>query len=99
MGDSVPQVRKIIRSPTIYTLYVYQVFYYKIFQLSFHYLHLKKIKEYEKTLSLTFLYKSDWSDAELKSPPEDQTVPVLISNDGRATIQIDLPPAGMDILA
>ncbi len=47
---------------------------------------------------LTFLYKGDWSDAELQYPPLHQTVPVVY-RDNRATVQIDLPPAGMAILA
>jgi hypothetical protein len=48
--------------------------------------------------TMKVLYKSDWSDAELQSPPQDQTVPVR-HNGGRATVRIDLPPAGMAILA
>ena len=45
---------------------------------------------------MTCLYRSDWSDAELKNLPVNQTVPVKYI-DGRATVRIDLPPAGMDI--
>lgn len=48
--------------------------------------------------SMTYRYRSDWSDAELASPPQNQTVPVAY-RDGRATVRIDLPPAGMAILA
>jgi hypothetical protein len=48
--------------------------------------------------TMTFLYKSDWSDAELKNPPRDQTLSVQ-HRDGRAVVQIDLPPSGMAILA
>lgn len=48
--------------------------------------------------AMTFLYQGSWSDAELRNPPLDQTVPVQQS-DGRATVRIDLPPAGMAILA
>lgn len=48
--------------------------------------------------TLTFLYKSDWSDAELRNPPQNQTVPVKEHSDGRAIIRINLPPAGMAIL-
>ena len=48
--------------------------------------------------TMTFLYKSDWSDAELCNPSHNQTVPVKHRN-GRATVRIDLPPAGMAILA
>jgi glycosidase len=42
------------------------------------------------------LYHSAWSDDELRNPP-DQTIPVRKS-DGRATVTIELPPAGMAIL-
>jgi glycosidase len=48
--------------------------------------------------TMTFLYKSDWSDAELCNSLHNQTVPVKHRN-GRATVRIDLPPAGMAILA
>jgi hypothetical protein len=48
--------------------------------------------------SMTFLYRSDWSDAELINPPTDQTVEVVHNDEGRATLKIDLPPAGMAIL-
>jgi glycosidase len=44
------------------------------------------------------LYHSEWSDAELRDPPQDQRVTVE-SHDGRATVRMDLPPAGMAILA
>lgn len=47
---------------------------------------------------MTFLYKGDWNDSELRNPPQNQTVIVQNSN-GRATVRIDLPPAGMAILA
>ena len=47
---------------------------------------------------MTFLYKSDWSDSQLRTPPIDQTVDIL-SSGSRATVRIDLPPAGMAILA
>jgi hypothetical protein len=48
--------------------------------------------------TLTVLYHGAWSDAELRHPPQGQTVPVQHS-DGRATVRLDLPPAGMAILA
>lgn len=48
--------------------------------------------------TLKFLYNSDWDDAELRDPPQDQTLPVE-HRDGRATVRVDLPPAGMAILA
>ncbi len=47
--------------------------------------------------TMTFLYRSDWSDEDLRNPPADQTVPVRHA-DGRAIVRIDLPPAGMAIL-
>lgn len=48
--------------------------------------------------TMTFLYKSDWSDAELRNQPQNQTLDVKHEN-GRATVRLDLPPAGMAILA
>lgn len=48
---------------------------------------------------LSYLYRSDWSDAQLKGTATvSQTEPVTINN-GRASIRIELPPAGMAILA
>jgi glycosidase len=47
---------------------------------------------------LSFLYHGSWSDSELRHPPQGQTVPAQNSN-GRATVRLDLPPAGMAILA
>ena len=44
------------------------------------------------------LYRSDWNDTEFKNPPSNQTVEVT-ANQSRATIRIQLPPAGMAILA
>jgi hypothetical protein len=44
------------------------------------------------------LYHSEWSDAELRDPPKDQTVAVG-SRSGRSAVRLDLPPAGMVILA
>ncbi len=44
------------------------------------------------------LYRGDWSDTQLKNPPSNQTVEVK-ANGGRAIVQIQLPPAGMVILA
>ncbi|WP_413162218.1 alpha-amylase family glycosyl hydrolase [Capilliphycus salinus ALCB114379] len=48
--------------------------------------------------SLTYLYKSDWSDEELRNPPQNQTAKVKHYPDGRATVEIELPPSGMAIL-
>ena len=47
---------------------------------------------------MTFLYKSDWTDNEFRHPQTNQTVPI-VSSRGRATVRVDLPPAGMAILA
>jgi len=49
--------------------------------------------------TLTVLYQSDWSDEELRNPPADRTVLAKHQPDGRATVRLDLPPAGMVILA
>ncbi|MEA1944157.1 MAG: alpha-amylase family glycosyl hydrolase [Euryarchaeota archaeon] len=46
---------------------------------------------------MRFLYRGDWSDAELRNPPV-QIVPVKCV-DGHAVVRIDLPPAGMAIIA
>lgn len=47
---------------------------------------------------MTYLYRSDWDAAELCDPPVDRTVTVA-RNNGRAVVRVDLPPAGMAILA
>lgn len=47
---------------------------------------------------MTYLYRSDWSDSELCQPPQGQSVPVQ-NISGRAAVRVDLPPAGMAILA
>ncbi|MEY3825295.1 MAG: hypothetical protein RLZZ148_107 [Cyanobacteriota bacterium] len=49
--------------------------------------------------SLTYLYRSDWSDEKLKQPPTTESVTVIHYGDGRATVRLDLPPSGMVILA
>jgi hypothetical protein len=49
--------------------------------------------------TMTFLYKSDWTDTNLRHPSRKQTVTVQHHDDGRATVRIDLPPCGMAILA
>ncbi|MDF5708818.1 MAG: alpha-amylase family glycosyl hydrolase [Nostoc sp. S4] len=48
---------------------------------------------------MTFLYKSDWSNADLRNSRQNQTVAVQHHDDGRATVRIDLPASGMAILA
>lgn len=47
--------------------------------------------------TMRVLYRSDWSDAELRTPPVDQFVTVR-HQFGRATVQVELPPSGMAIL-
>ena len=49
--------------------------------------------------SLTYLYRSDWSDEKLKQTPATESVTVIHYGDGRATVRFDLPPSGMVILA
>jgi hypothetical protein len=49
--------------------------------------------------SLTYLYRSDWSDEKLKQTPTTESVTVIHYGDGRATVRFDLPPSGMVILA
>jgi len=48
--------------------------------------------------TMAFLYRNDWSETELRRPPIDQMVTVRHDANGRATIRIDLPPAGMAML-
>ena len=47
--------------------------------------------------SLKILYRNDWSAKELENPP-DETVKVKHLADGRAVINLSLPPAGMAVL-
>lgn len=44
------------------------------------------------------LYRGDWSDDALRQPPDDETLQVEWIQ-GRAAVFVDLPPAGMAILA
>ncbi|MBZ0299087.1 MAG: alpha-amylase, partial [Anaerolineae bacterium] len=48
--------------------------------------------------TMAVCYRSDWPDNQLRGLPPDQTVPVE-SRGNRAVVRIDLPPAGMAILA
>ena len=48
--------------------------------------------------SLRVLYRADWTDAQLRNPPGDETVPVRREADGRTFARVDLPAAGMVIL-
>jgi hypothetical protein len=45
---------------------------------------------------LRVLYRGDWSDAELASPPAGETLAVSHVG-GRAVVRVTLPPAGMTI--
>lgn len=47
--------------------------------------------------SLQFLYRSDWTDAELEDSEAKGNAPVEYTQ-GLATVHVDLPPAGMAIL-
>ncbi len=49
--------------------------------------------------TMTYLYKGDWSEQELKKPPENETVKLEHLADGRAIIDLTLPASGMAILA
>jgi glycosidase len=48
--------------------------------------------------TMQLLYRSDWSDADLRQSPTNQAVTVEESQ-GRAIVRLDLPPAGMAILS
>jgi hypothetical protein len=48
--------------------------------------------------SLQVLYRADWRDEQLQSPPSDETVIVHPALDGRAFVELSLPPGGMIIL-
>jgi len=48
---------------------------------------------------MTFVYNNNWSDSELRNPPNDQTVLVEQQPDGRSAVALELPAAGMAILA
>jgi glycosidase len=49
--------------------------------------------------TMRFLYRGDWSPAELNNPPDAQTVTVERTPEGRAIVTLALPPAGFAILA
>ena len=53
---------------------------------------------HENVASLKVLYRSDWTDAQLKNPPTGETVAVN-NLGGRRTIHVQLPAAGMLILS
>ncbi len=47
---------------------------------------------------LRVLYRADWSDDQLKSPPPDERIVVHGTPDNRAFVHLELPAAGMVIL-
>jgi len=47
---------------------------------------------------MTLLYRSDWSDQQLRQPPQTETL-IVQESQGRAAVRIDLPPSGMVILS
>ncbi len=49
--------------------------------------------------SIRVLYRNDWNDELLERAESQELVPVTHHEDGRATIRVDLPPAGMAIFA
>jgi len=56
---------------------------------------------YKENSVLNIFYRSDWDDSVLKNLPErpSQTVPIKKYKDGRTTVRVDLPSAGMIILS
>ncbi|MGA7932407.1 MAG: alpha-amylase family glycosyl hydrolase [Kovacikia sp.] len=48
--------------------------------------------------TMTILYRSDWSDDQLRHPPVSETLPVQKYQE-RTVVRIDLPPSGMMILS
>ncbi len=48
---------------------------------------------------MSILYRSDWIDDQLRNPPTDEFKEVAVQPDGRCVVRVDLPPAGMIILA
>jgi hypothetical protein len=49
--------------------------------------------------SMSVLYRSDWTESQLRGPCPVPPVAVQRGSDDRATVRIDLPAAGMMILA
>jgi hypothetical protein len=43
------------------------------------------------------LYRGDWSDAQLRTPPTNETV-LVEGEAGRSVVWVDLPPAGMLVM-
>jgi len=53
---------------------------------------------HEPGSTMMVLYRSDWEEAQFHHPPQDEVLPVQ-SYQGRRVVRVDLPPAGMVILA
>jgi hypothetical protein len=55
---------------------------------------------YDPSSTLNVLYRSDWDDRVLKGEVDYpvQSISVKFYEDGRVTVRVDLPPAGMMIL-
>jgi glycosidase len=47
---------------------------------------------------LRVLYRADWSDPQLVDPPTDEFLEVRHTPDGRACVDVSLPPAGLIVL-
>ncbi len=48
--------------------------------------------------TMTILYRSNWSDEQLRNPPQTETL-LVQECQGRAAVRVDLPPSGMVILS
>jgi len=48
--------------------------------------------------TMRVLYRGDWADADLRHPPDDQTITVEAMH-ARSAVRLALPPAGMVLLA
>ena len=49
--------------------------------------------------TMQVLYHSSWDPTQLDQLRGSQTVKIQQQNDGRLTVRVDLPPAGMAIMA
>ena len=48
--------------------------------------------------TMTILYRSNWTDEQLRNPPQTETL-LVQECQGRAAVRVDLPPSGMVILS
>lgn len=48
--------------------------------------------------TLKVLYRSDWTDAQLRNPPQVRSEAITRHHDGKLEVHVSLPPAGMLIL-